>query len=109
MVSDALWAGLPVLTAPGPNFASRVGASLLTAVGLPELICPSRQAYVAMAVELALDPARMGALRQKLAQNRLKSPLFDIDSFRREIEAAFREMNARQKRGERPASFTAKA
>lgn len=108
MVSDALWTGLPVVTTPGRNFASRVGASLLDAVGMPELICGSRDAYVAKAVELAMDPAALKSLRHKLTHNRAKAPLFNTDRFRREIEAAYREMHARHQRDEKPSSFTAK-
>jgi protein O-GlcNAc transferase len=109
MASDALWAGLPVLTVPSRNFASRVGASLLKAVCLPELICDSRDGYVAKAVELAQNPAQLKSLRDKLERNRKTSPLFDIDRFRREIEAAYREMHERHQRGEKPVSFTASA
>jgi predicted O-linked N-acetylglucosamine transferase (SPINDLY family) len=107
MASDALWSGVPVLTMPGANFASRVGASLLTAVGLPELICASREAYVATAVALAQDPLRARALRQRLGANRLVSPLFDISRFCCDIENTYKEMATRQRRGERPQSFIA--
>jgi len=87
--ADALGAGLPVLTCRGNAFAGRVAASLLEAVGLPELITENLEAYELRALELALDPARLDALKQKLIHNRLGAPLFDADGFRRGLEAAF--------------------
>ena len=75
--NHALWAGLPVLTCPGESFASRVGASLLKAVGLPELVAGSPQEYEALALELATQPEKLQALRARLAENRLTRPLFD--------------------------------
>ena len=63
---DALWAGLPVLTCPGNSFSGRVAASLLHAVGMPELIAQTPEDYEAMAVSLAHDRPRLGALKQKL-------------------------------------------
>jgi predicted O-linked N-acetylglucosamine transferase (SPINDLY family) len=88
--SDALWAGLPVLTLAGEAFASRVGASLLQSVGLPELIASTRLEYETAAIELASDSARLEGLKQKLAQNRLTGPLFDTASFTRYLELAYR-------------------
>lgn len=87
--SDALWAGLPVLTLMGKAFAGRVAASLLTALGLPELICSTPQDYEEKAVELAADPGRLGELRQRLANNRSSSGLFDGAPFARHIEAVY--------------------
>lgn len=107
--SDALWAGLPLLTCCGSTFPGRVAASLLTAAGLPELIAESLDAYEAMAIRLAHDSAAMHALKQKLAGNRLSCPLFDTDRFRRNIEAAYTAMIAAQKRGEAPQGFTVNA
>ena len=92
--ADALYAGLPVLTQMGDVFAARVGASLLTAAGLPELITHSAQEYEATALGLARDPARLKALRDKLAANRATAPLFDMNRFAREIEAAYEKMLA---------------
>ena len=89
--SDALWAGLPVLTYAGQSFAARVGASLLGAVGLPELITSSAEEYEALAVELANSPGRLGQLRERLRQSRQTAPLFDIDSYTRHLEAAYTE------------------
>ncbi len=90
--SDALWVGLPVLTCPGETFPSRVAASLLTALDMPEMIAPAMAAYEALAVQLAKEPERLAAVRQKLARNRATSPLFDTDLFTRNIEAAYIEM-----------------
>jgi predicted O-linked N-acetylglucosamine transferase (SPINDLY family) len=104
--SDALWAGLPVLTCLGTTFAGRVAASLLRAVGLPELVTPSIGEYRTLALQLARDPLRLGEFRQTLARNRETWPLFDTDRYRRHIEAAYLEMQERQQRGELPASFT---
>ena len=83
---DALWAGLPVLTCRGIAFADRVAASLLTAVGLPELIAETPEDYEALALALARDPARLQALRARLA-NRATTPLFDTAQFTRDMEA----------------------
>ena len=89
---DALWAGLPVLTCPSRSYASRVGASLLTAVGLPELIAGDVAQYEQLAVNLACDRGRLGALREKLASQRLTAPLFDTARFARNLENAYRTM-----------------
>jgi protein O-GlcNAc transferase len=90
--SDALWAGVPVLTCTGEAFAGRVAASLLNAINLPELVTSALQAYEALAVELATHPARLGEIRRKLAANRLTAPLFDTPLFVRHIEAAYTSM-----------------
>jgi predicted O-linked N-acetylglucosamine transferase (SPINDLY family) len=90
--ADALWAGLPVLTQMGEVFAGRVGASLLTAAGLPELITHSAEEYEATALALARDPARLKVLRDKLAANRATAPLFDTARFTRGLEAAYEVM-----------------
>ena len=93
--SDALWTGLPVLTCAGEAFASRVAASLLSAVGLPELITDGLAAYEALAVKLASDPPRLARIRQKLLAGRLAMPLFDTPRFAGHIEAAYAEMHER--------------
>ena len=90
--SDALWAGLPVLTCLGEAFAARVAASLLTAIDLPELITANLLDYEQLAVELALNPEQLAKIRQKLADNRLSKPLFDTENFTRHIEAAYSKM-----------------
>jgi predicted O-linked N-acetylglucosamine transferase (SPINDLY family) len=103
--SDALWAGLPVLTCPGQALAARYAGSLLHAIGLPELIARSLEEYEAMALRLATDTALLVGLKQKLSRNRDSHPLFDTDRFRRNIEAAYVAMWERYQRGEAPASF----
>lgn len=90
--ADALWMGLPVLTQIGDVFAGRVGASLVTAAGLPEMITRTPQEYEAMALALARDPARLKSLREKLAANRSSAPLFDTTKFTRNLEAAYEAM-----------------
>jgi predicted O-linked N-acetylglucosamine transferase (SPINDLY family) len=102
--SDALWAGVPVLTHPGDTFASRVGASLVTAVGLPQLICDSFQSYEDTAVRLATNPDELAALRQTLKAG-ARLPLFDTPRFTRNLEAAYETMWGRYVKGEAPASF----
>jgi predicted O-linked N-acetylglucosamine transferase (SPINDLY family) len=97
--SDALWAGLPHLTLLGETFAGRVAGSLLNAVGLPELIAKTPEEYEQTALELARDPARLRALRERLAANRLTHPLFDTPRFARHLEAAYRAMHARFQAG----------
>jgi predicted O-linked N-acetylglucosamine transferase (SPINDLY family) len=100
--SDALWAGLPIVTSIGGTFLGRVSASLLRAVGLPELVTENRAEYEALALRLARDPAMLKAIRQKLANNRLTKPLFNTDRFRRHIEAAYSTMVEIWQRGEAP-------
>jgi predicted O-linked N-acetylglucosamine transferase (SPINDLY family) len=95
--SDALWAGLPVLTCPGDSMAARVAASLLTAVGLPELIARGRDEYEAKALALALDPARLAAIRRRLAENRTTQPLFDTARYTRYLEQAYLQMHERHR------------
>jgi predicted O-linked N-acetylglucosamine transferase (SPINDLY family) len=90
--SLALGAGLPVLTCPGKTFASRVGASLLTAIGLPELIATSLEGYERLAVHLARHADELRKLRQKLAAQRATWPLFDTPRFVRNLERASRAM-----------------
>jgi protein O-GlcNAc transferase len=90
--SDALWAGLPVLTCRGEAFAGRVAASLLHAIGLPELVTDTLADYEALALRLAREPQTLKALKEKLAANRLTASLFDADRFRADIEAAFTAM-----------------
>ncbi|RTL50300.1 MAG: glycosyltransferase family 41 protein [Bradyrhizobiaceae bacterium] len=103
--SDALWAGLPVITYEGQTFASRVASSLLRAVGLPELITTSVEDYEALALKLAQDPVLLASIKAKLAENRLTAPLFDTAQYTRHLEAAYITMYERALRGEKPASF----
>ena len=105
---DALWAGVPVVTALGTSFAGRVGASLVSAAGVPELAAPAREAYEALALNLARDTGALGDVRAKLARNRETCALFDTARFTRNLESAYRTMSERQKKGERPAPFAAR-
>jgi protein O-GlcNAc transferase len=97
--SDALWAGLPVLTLMGNSFASRVAASLLKAIELPELITSTPQAYEALAIEVAKNPAKLAALKQKLASNRLTTPLFDTPQFTKDLERSYVQIYERYQAG----------
>lgn len=90
--SDALWAGLPVLTCMGESFAARVASSLLKAVYLPELITTTQQDYESLAIELATRPERLKEIRAKLLRSRLQAPLFDTQRFARNIEQAYMQM-----------------
>lgn len=107
--SDALWTGLPLLTCRGATFAGRVAASLLKAIELPELVTTSLADYEATAVALARDPARLAALREQLAANRLSTPLFDTAAITRSLEAAYGTMIERHRAGLSPAAFTVPA
>jgi predicted O-linked N-acetylglucosamine transferase (SPINDLY family) len=98
-----------MLTVLGPTFCGRVAASLLKAVGLPELVTGSLAEYEAAAIALAQDRERLAALRGKLSESRMSSPLFDTDRFRRQIEAAYTTMHETALRGEPPRSFAVEA
>jgi predicted O-linked N-acetylglucosamine transferase (SPINDLY family) len=93
--SDALWTGLPVLTLMGFSFASRVAASLLNAMGLPELITNKQAEYEALAIELASNPEKLAAIKAKLAKNKLNTPLFDTPQFTKDLERAYVQMYER--------------
>jgi predicted O-linked N-acetylglucosamine transferase (SPINDLY family) len=97
--SDALWAGLPVLTLTGESFASRIAASLLTALGVAELITSTQQQYELLAIELALDARRLAEISAKVQDRRLESPLFDTPRFARNLEAAFTAIHERYQAG----------
>lgn len=103
--SEALWCGVPVLTCMGTQFTGRVAASLLTAIGLPELITTSLEAYEREALALARDPRRLGALRARLALNRSTMPLFDTPLYVSHYEAALERMVERREAGLPPAAF----
>jgi predicted O-linked N-acetylglucosamine transferase (SPINDLY family) len=104
--SDALWAGLPVLTCSGDTFAGRVAGSLLMAIGLPELVTGSLEEYEQTALALAQAPQRLIALRQKLENSRETSSLFDLPKCTAKIEAAYARMWQTWLRRERPAGFS---
>jgi predicted O-linked N-acetylglucosamine transferase (SPINDLY family) len=97
--SDALWAGLPVLTCLGQSFAGRVAASLLHAINMPELVMESQPQYEALAIELALNPGKLAGIKAKLAVNRLNTALFDTELFTHNLEAVYSRMYDRQKAG----------
>jgi protein O-GlcNAc transferase len=103
--SDALWAGVPILTCAGAAFAARMAGSLLRTIGLPELVTYSMEEYEALGLRLARDAALLAAYRARLAANRLASPLFDTARFCRDIESVYTTMWEKYRRGEAPASF----
>jgi predicted O-linked N-acetylglucosamine transferase (SPINDLY family) len=103
--SDALWAGLPLVTCLGETFAGRVAASLLKAVGLRELITTSLEDYEALALKLARDPTLLASIKAKLARNRSTHPLFNTARFTRHVEAAYTTMWQRQQNDASPQAF----
>ncbi|CCB65555.1 MULTISPECIES: tetratricopeptide repeat protein [unclassified Hyphomicrobium] len=104
--TDALWAGLPVLTCLGDTFAGRVAASLLSAIELPELITTNLADYSDLALELAQNKTKLGAIRQKLAANRESAPLFDPARYTRNLERSFEMMLDIKRAGDAPRPFT---
>jgi protein O-GlcNAc transferase len=90
--SDALWAGVPVTTLQGSHFASRVSSSILSAIGLPDLITYSLEAYEALAVRLAKNPVDIQEIQKRIVENRTVEPLFDTPRFVRNLEIAYKEM-----------------
>jgi predicted O-linked N-acetylglucosamine transferase (SPINDLY family) len=100
--SDALWAGLPVLTCAGQAFAGRVAASLLNAIELPELVTSTTEQYEEMAVQLGENPELLGEIKRKLALNRLKTALFDTRLFTKHLEIAYTRVHERQRAGLAP-------
>jgi predicted O-linked N-acetylglucosamine transferase (SPINDLY family) len=100
--SDALWAGLPVLTCIGETFAGRVAASLLNAIRLPELITTTLEDYERLAIDLATHPEQLAIIKSKLAENRLTTPLFDTKLFTKHIESAYTAMCERYQAGLAP-------
>ena len=93
--SDALWTGLPILTLMGDSFPSRVAASLLNAVHLPELITTTHEDYVQLAIELAGDAQKLSKLKQRLKENLLNTPLFNTPLFVSHLENAYIQMHQR--------------
>jgi predicted O-linked N-acetylglucosamine transferase (SPINDLY family) len=104
--SDALWAGLPLITCQGEAFAARVASSLLHAIGLPELVTQNLEEYERLALRLARDPALLGQYRTRLEANRRTHPLFDTERYRRHLETAYTTMWEICQRGEPPRGFT---
>jgi len=104
--SDALWAGLPLLTCAGNTFAGRVAGSLLRAIGLDELVTTALEEYEALALRLAREPERLARLRARLERNRRTHPLFDTARFTRNLEAAYRRIWETWRAGRPPAAFS---
>ena len=103
--SDALWTGLPVLTCTGNTFPGRVAASLLNAIGLPELVTASLGEYEARALDLARNPEALASIKRKLQRNRETYPLFDTVRYTRNLEDAYARMVERQRSGRLPEAF----
>lgn len=104
--SDALWAGLPVLSCAGSAFAGRVAGSMLCAAGMPELAVSTMQEYEALALRLASDRAWLGELRARLASTRHNVPLFDTDRYTQNLEKAFEKMWHLTRLGRAPEAFS---
>jgi predicted O-linked N-acetylglucosamine transferase (SPINDLY family) len=104
--SDALWSGVPVLTLIGQSFASRMAASLLNAIGLPELVTCTQKEYEALAIELALNTKKLADIKLKLAKNRLSAPLFDTPLFTKNLEATYIQMYECHQSGLEPTHFS---
>lgn len=100
--SDSLWAGLPVLTLLGEAFPGRVAASLLTAIDLPELITRSQDEYESVAIDLALNPTKIKAIKERLKENRLTKPLFNTKQITTQIESAYIQMHERYQANKMP-------
>ncbi len=100
--SDALWAGLPVLTKMGEGFAARVAGSLLNAIDLPELITTTEEAYENLALDLATNPQKLQAIKEKLLANRDTKPLFDTALFTQHLEEAYRKIYDLYYQGAKP-------
>jgi predicted O-linked N-acetylglucosamine transferase (SPINDLY family) len=103
--ADALWAGLPLITCSGGSFAGRVSASLLKAIGIPELVTYNLEDYETLALRLATEPSLLRGFQNKLNENRLTYPLFDSDRYRRHLEAAYETMWELWQQGESPRGF----
>lgn len=103
--SDALWVGVPVLTMQGNSFASRVASSLLTAIGLPELITKSIGEYELLAGNLASDPDKLRSIKEKLEANKLTMPLFNTRQFAENLEKLYEIAHQRSISGQQPDSI----
>ena len=103
--SDALWAGLPVVTKIGKGFAARVAGSLLSSIELPELITTTEQDYEALALSLATNPVKLAKIKKKLDHNRHSAPLFDTETYTKNLEKAYTHAYQRYTNGLPPAEF----
>jgi predicted O-linked N-acetylglucosamine transferase (SPINDLY family) len=99
---DALWMGLPVLTRIGETFAGRVAASLLNAIGMPDLITESPEQFETLAIELATKPPRLAAIKDRLVRNRSSAALFDTSLYTRQLETLYAQMYQRLQGGMAP-------
>ena len=106
--SDALWAGLPVLTKVGEQFAARVAASLLHAVGLPELVTETEEEYEALALQIATNKGKLDSIRQTLSENKTTRPLFDTGLYTRHLEDAYSQAYQRYFDGKAPKTIFVK-
>jgi predicted O-linked N-acetylglucosamine transferase (SPINDLY family) len=102
---DSLKAGVPVLTLIGQSFAGRVAASLLNAIGLPELITHNQEEYETKAIEFGLNPQTLANIKQRLASNRLITPLFNTSRFAKNLESAYLKMYELYQAGLKPKAF----
>jgi predicted O-linked N-acetylglucosamine transferase (SPINDLY family) len=100
--SDALWVGLPVLTKIGKGFAARVASSLLTSLEVPELITTSEKEYEALALSLATNPEKLCSIKKKLADKRTSAPLFDTETYTKNLEKAYTQAYERYTQGLSP-------
>ena len=103
--SEALWAGLPVVTKVGQGFAARVAASLLNAIGLPELITHSKREYEGLILELATNKEKLEKITEKLAKNRPTKPLFDTEQYTRHLESAYHLAHQKYLSGKKPSKI----
>ena len=100
--SDALRMGLPMLTRIGESYQARMGASILSALNLPELITTDSEDYESMAIELAKNPAKLRIIKDKLDSNLSTAPLFDTKLFTKSLESAYIEMYENHHKGSEP-------
>ena len=103
--SDALWVGLPVVTKLGEGFAARVAGSLLTAIGIPELITNTLIEYEELALNLAANPNRLAEIKQKIVANRLSKPLFNTELFTKYLEDGYQRAYQQYSNGEKPSAI----
>ena len=103
---DALWAGLPVVTKLGKGLAARTGGMMLASIGMPELITKTEQEYEALLLDLATNPQRISAIKEKLAANRLSTPLFNSELFTKHLENGYQQAYQRYFDGKDPEAFS---
>ena len=106
--TEALWAGLPVVTKTGQGFAARVAGSLLNSVGLPELITKNEHHYEMLILELVTNPSKLSKIRKKLAANLLEQPLFDTEQYTKHIEDGYQQAYQNYFEGNPPKTITVK-